>query len=303
MTNEYHIPVLLNSSVDGLNIQPNGVYVDVTFGGGGHSTEILRRLGSSGKLYVFDQDEEALKNAPDDSRIIPIHGNFRYMQNFLRYHKAIPVDGILADLGVSSHHFDTEERGFAHRFNSSLDMRMNQGAGLNAADFIKTADEGTLKQIFSEFGEVENAGKLSKCIVVAREKQEIKTVEDFKKAIHFCIPRGRENKYLAKVFQALRIAVNDEIEALKEWLEQTRECLKPGGRLVVITYHSLEDRLVKNYIRDGNFEGKSDQDLFGNKKTFFTSVTKGTVIADEDENSRNPRARSAKLRIAAKNKE
>ncbi len=303
MTNEYHIPVLLNSSVGGLNINPKGVYVDVTFGGGGHSAEILKRLGPNGKLYVFDQDEEALNNAPNDSRITPIHGNFRYMQNFLRYHKAIPVDGILADLGVSSHHFDTEERGFAHRFNSSLDMRMNQGAGLNASEFIKTADESTLKKIFSEFGEVENAGKLSKCIVAARDVQEIQTVEDFKKAINFCIPKGRENKYLAKVFQALRIAVNDEIEALKEWLLQTRECLKPGGRLVVITYHSLEDRLVKNYIRDGNFEGKADQDLFGNKKTFFTSVTRGTIVADEDENSKNPRARSAKLRIAAKNEE
>jgi len=296
----YHVPVLLKESVDGMNIQPGGTYVDVTFGGGGHSKEILSRLGKDGKLLGFDQDEDAEKNIVNDNRFIFVRSNFRYLHNFLRYHNIDSIDSILADLGVSSHHFDDSERGFSFRFDGKLDMRMNKRAGITAADMVNTYEEERLANIFYLYGELKNSRKLASIIVKSRAEKKIETIDDFLSIIKHLFGREREKKELAKVFQALRIEVNQEMEALKEMLMAATEALKPGGRLVVITYHSLEDRMVKNIMKTGNVEGKQDQDFFGNLNTPFKLVNNRVIVPDENEVARNPRSRSAKLRIAEK---
>lgn len=296
----YHVPVLLKESVDGMNICPNGTYVDVTFGGGGHSREILSRLEKDGRLLGFDQDEDAERNIVDDPRFIFVRSNFRYLHNFLRYHDIEKVDAILADLGVSSHHFDDSERGFSFRFDGALDMRMNKRAGLTAADVVNTYAEERLADIFYLYGELKNSRKLASVIVKARANGQIKTIGEFLEIIKPLFGREREKKELAKVFQALRIEVNQEMEALKEMLTAATEDLKPGGRLVVITYHSLEDRMVKNIMKTGNVEGKTTQDFFGNLQTPFKLVNNKVIVPDEEEIERNPRSRSAKLRIAEK---
>ena len=296
----YHVPVVLKESVDGMNICPNGTYVDVTFGGGGHSREILSRLEKDGRLLGFDQDEDAERNIVDDPRFIFVRSNFRYLHNFLRYHDIEKVDAILADLGVSSHHFDDSERGFSFRFDGALDMRMNKRAGLTAADVVNTYAEERLADIFYLYGELKNSRKLASVIVKARANGQIKTIGEFLEIIKPLFGREREKKELAKVFQALRIEVNQEMEALKEMLTAATEALKPGGRLVVITYHSLEDRMVKNIMKTGNVEGKTTQDFFGNLQTPFKLVNNKVIVPDEEEIERNPRSRSAKLRIAEK---
>ena len=296
----YHVPVLLKESVDGMNICPNGTYVDVTFGGGGHSREILSRLEKDGRLLGFDQDEDAERNIVDDPRFIFVRSNFRYLHNFLRYHDIEKVDAILADLGVSSHHFDDSERGFSFRFDGALDMRMNKRAGLTAADVVNTYAEERLADIFYLYGELKNSRKLASVIVKARANGQIKTIGEFLEIIKPLFGREREKKELAKVFQALSIEVNQEMEALKEMLTAATEALKPGGRLVVITYHSLEDRMVKNIMKTGNVEGKTTQDFFGNLQTPFKLVNNKVIVPDEEEIERNPRSRSAKLRIAEK---
>ena len=296
----YHVPVLLKESVDGMNICPNGTYVDVTFGGGGHSREILSRLEKDGRLLGFDQDEDAERNIVDDPRFIFVRSNFRYLHNFLRYHNIEKVDAILADLGVSSHHFDDSERGFSFRFDGALDMRMNKRAGLTAADVVNTYAEERLADIFYLYGELKNSRKLASVIVKARANGQIKTIGEFLEIIKPLFGRERGKKELAKVFQALRIEVNQEMEALKEMLTAATEALKPGGRLVVITYHSLEDRMVKNIMKTGNVEGKTTQDFFGNLQTPFKLVNNKVIVPDEEEIERNPRSRSAKLRIAEK---
>lgn len=296
----YHVPVLLKESVDGMNICPNGTYVDVTFGGGGHSREILSRLEKDGRLLGFDQDEDAERNIVDDPRFIFVRSNFRYLHNFLRYHDIEKVDAILADLGVSSHHFDDSERGFSFRFDGALDMRMNKRAGLTAADVVNTYAEERLADIFYLYGELKNSRKLASVIVKAVPTDQIKTIGEFLEIIKPLFGREREKKELAKVFQALRIEVNQEMEALKEMLTAATEALKPGGRLVVITYHSLEDRMVKNIMKTGNVEGKTTQDFFGNLQTPFKLVNNKVIVPDEKEIERNPRSRSAKLRIAEK---
>ena len=298
---EYHIPVLLNESVDGLDLQPGGVYLDLTFGGGGHSREILRRLDAEGCLLGFDQDEDALANVPDDDRFIFVNHNFRYLQNFLRYYGYETADGILADLGVSSHEFDEAERGFSFRFDAELDMRMNRRSKLTAAEVLNSYTAEQLVSIFKNYGEVENAKRLVDMIVKARSVQELHTSEEFYQAIELCIPKMKEKKYLAKVYQALRIEVNGELDALKDMMEQAMEVLKPGGRLVVITYHSLEDRIVKNFLKSGNVEGRVDKDvLFGHINHNFELVNRKVIVPSEEEIADNPRARSAKLRIAKK---
>ena len=297
----YHVPVMLHESLEGLDIQPSGVYVDVTFGGGGHSREILNRLNDEGELYGFDQDADAEKNIPADSRFVFVRSNFRYLYNFMRYHGvAGEVDGVLADLGVSSHHFDDSERGFSFRFDGDLDMRMNKRAGLTAADIVNTYEEERLANIFYLYGELKNSRKLASMIVKARNGQAIRTIGEFLEVIKPLFGREREKKELAKVFQALRIEVNQEMEALKEMLLAATEALKPGGRLVVITYHSLEDRMVKNIMKTGNVEGKAESDFFGNLNTPFRLVNNKVIVPDETEIERNPRSRSAKLRIAEK---
>ena len=296
----YHIPVLLQESIEGMNLQPNGIYVDMTFGGGGHSKEILRQGDSSVRLFSFDQDADAEKNIVDDSRFTFVRSNFRYLYNFLRYHQVEQVDGILADLGVSSHHFDDSERGFSFRFDGNLDMRMNKRAGITAADVVNTYDEERLANIFYLYGELKNSRKLASAIAKARNEKAIKTIGDFLEIVKPMFGREREKKELAKVFQALRIEVNQEMEALKEMLYAAAEALKPGGRLVVITYHSLEDRMVKNIMKTGNIEGKADQDFFGNVQTPFRLVNNKVIVASNEEVERNPRSRSAKLRIAEK---
>jgi 16S rRNA (cytosine1402-N4)-methyltransferase len=296
----YHVPVLLKESVDGMNIQSGGTYVDVTFGGGGHSKEILSRLSKNGTLLGFDQDEDAEKNIVDDKRFIFVRSNFRYLHNFLRYHNIDKVDSILADLGVSSHHFDDSERGFSFRFDGKLDMRMNKRAGITAAELVNTYEEERLADILYLYGELKNSRKLASVIVKARASKQIETIEDFLSIIKPLFGREREKKELAKVFQALRIEVNQEMEALKEMLLAATEALKPGGRLVVITYHSLEDRMVKNIMKTGNVEGKQDQDFFGNLNTPFRLVNNKVIVPNEEEIARNPRSRSAKLRIAEK---
>ena len=295
----YHNPVLLKESVEGLNIKSDGIYVDVTYGGGGHSREILKHL-TTGKLYAFDQDNDAFANKVEDEKLILIKQNFKYMKNFLKMYNALPVDGILADLGVSSHQFDQGTRGFSTRFEGKLDMRMDQAGSITAADIINTYDETALVNMFSTYGEVENSKRLAACIVKERANKKIITTEDFKQAISTCIPKMREQQYLAKVFQALRIAVNDELDVLKDLLKQSQEVLKPGGRLAVISYHSLEDRLVKNFIKSGNFEGKVEQDFYGNKLVDFKAVNRQLITPGEEELKLNNRSRSAKLRIAEK---
>lgn len=303
MANEemtYHVPVMLKESIDGMGIQPNGTYVDVTFGGGGHSREILSRLGGKGTLLGFDQDEDAEKNIVNDNRFIFARSNFRYLSNFLRYHNIEKVDAILADLGVSSHHFDDSERGFSFRFDGALDMRMNKRAGITAADVVNTYDEERLADIFYLYGELKNSRKLASVIVRERTKNNIQTIEAFLAIIKPLFGREREKKELAKVFQALRIEVNQEMEALKEMLTAATEMLKPGGRLVVITYHSLEDRMVKNLMKAGNIEGKQEQDFFGNLQTPYRLINNKVITPSEEEIERNPRSRSAKLRIAEK---
>lgn len=296
----YHIPVLLKESVDAMNIQPQGTYVDVTFGGGGHSREILSRLGDKGRLLGFDQDEDAEGNIVDDSRFVFVRSNFRYLHNFLRYHDIEKVDAILADLGVSSHHFDDSERGFSFRFDGQLDMRMNKRAGITAAQVVNTYDEERLADIFYLYGELKNSRRLASVIVKARNTQKITTIGEFLEIVKPLFGREREKKELAKVFQALRIEVNQEMEALKEMLLAATEALKPGGRLVVITYHSLEDRMVKNIMKTGNIEGKTTQDFFGNVQAPFRLVNNKVIVPGEEEIARNPRSRSAKLRIAEK---
>lgn len=296
----YHVPVLLNESIDGMNIHPGGTYVDVTFGGGGHSKEILSRLDDTAHLYSFDQDEDAERNVMKDSRFTFVRSNFRYLYNFLRYYDVEGVDAILADLGVSSHHFDDSERGFSFRFEGKLDMRMNKRAGMTAADIVNTYSEERLADIFYLYGELKNSRKLASVIVKARAAKLFVTIGDFLETIKPLFGREREKKELAKVFQALRIEVNQEMEALKEMLYAATEALNPGGRLVVITYHSLEDRMVKNIMRTGNVEGKTEQDFFGNVQTPFKLINNKVIVASEEEVVHNPRSRSAKLRIAEK---
>ena len=294
----YHTPVLLKESVDGMQINANGTYVDVTFGGGGHSREILSRLGKKGHLYSFDQDEDAEKNAPDDKRFTFVRSNFRFLYNFLRYHDVDGIDALLADLGVSGHHFDDETRGFSFRFDADLDMRMNKRGGTTAADLLNNASEEELARIFKLYGELNCARKLAATIVKRRAAQPFKRVSDLIEAAKPFCPPQREKKELAKIFQALRIEINHEMEALKEMLVQAGEALRPGGRLVVITYHSLEDRLVKNYMKSGNIEGIVEKDFFGRVTSPFEMQK--VILPTQEEQERNPRSRSAKLRIAIK---
>ncbi|MGB5989620.1 MAG: 16S rRNA (cytosine(1402)-N(4))-methyltransferase RsmH [Marinifilaceae bacterium] len=296
---EYHVPVLLKESIDGLDIKPEGVYVDVTFGGGGHSAEILSRLGN-GHLFAFDQDEDALSNKHNDERLTLVHHNFRYLKNFLKYHDVLEIDGLLADLGVSSHEFDEADRGFSFRFDADLDMRMNRNTKIKASDILNDYEDTELYFIFKYYGEVINPGKLVKKILEYRQNKPFVTTGDFREAIVSCMPGGKENKYLAKVYQALRIEVNAELDALKEMLQQALEVLKPGGRLSVITYHSLEDRLVKNFFKSGNFKGEVEQDFFGNFKTPFKLINRKVILPSDEEITVNNRARSAKLRVAEK---
>ncbi len=301
MNNVYHTSVLLQACIDHLNLKPNGVYVDLTFGGGGHSSFILKHLGEKAKLFAFDQDEDAQKNVIKDSRFTLIPQNFRYLKNYLRVYGITKVDGILGDLGVSSHQFDEASRGFSIRFDSELDMRMNQQNPLTAKKIVNEYDANQLFKIFKEYGEVHNAFKLAKEICDYRIQNEIVTTNDLKKAISSCTPKFEEHKYLARVFQALRIEVNQEIEALKECLTQCVEVLDSGGRLVVISYHSLEDRLVKNLIKTGNIEGIETKDIiYGTSKKVFKNLTSKPIVPDENEIRNNIRARSAKLRVAEK---
>jgi len=294
----YHNPVLLKESIEGLLIQQSGIYVDVTYGGGGHSHEILNNLGEDGKLYAFDQDEDAIKNELEDERLTLIHQNFRHLKNFLKLYNAYPVDGILADLGVSSHQIDVPERGFSTRFDGDLDARMDQNQLKSAKEVINTYNENELKLVFQNYGEIANSGKLARTIVEQRVNGEINTTAQLKKAISNCIPPNFDHKYLAVVFQALRIEVNEELESLKEFLLQTVQALKPGGRLVVISYHSLEDRLVKNFIKSGNFKGELEKDFFGNIISPFKQISRKPITPDDAELKINNRSRSAKLRIA-----
>ncbi len=299
MTMEYHNPVLLKESVDGLNIHPDGVYVDVTFGGGGHSKEILKRLGNKGKLFAFDQDSDALKNIIDDERFTLIHENFRFVKRFLRFHGVKEVDGILADFGVSSHQFDVAERGFSTRFEADLDMRMNQDNKLSAFHVVNEYEEEQLKQVFLQYGELRAAPAMARLIVEFRETEPIITSEQLKTVLRKFLPSRYENKVLAQIYQAIRIEVNQEIEVLKEFLLQTPETLKVGGRLSLISYHSLEDRLVKRFIRNGMFEGEPERDMFGNFEVPLKKVN-GLIVPTATEIKTNNRARSAKLRIAEK---
>ena len=296
----YHVPVLLQEAIEGLSIIPSGIYVDCTFGGGGHSKKILEKLDANGKLIVFDQDEDARKNVPDDDRIIFIPHNFRHLQRFLRFHKIVKVNGILADLGVSSHQINEPERGFSTRFDAALDMRMNQHDKISASDILKNYSEEKLHKIFEQFGEVTNSKTLAKTIVEIRKIQSLQTINEFKNAI-YAVVKGNPDKYFAQVFQALRIEVNDELNALKELLEQSVKVLEDGGRIAVITFHSLEDRIVKNFFRYGNFEGENVADLFGNtKQNELKAITKKPVIPSTEELKINPRSRSSKLRVAEK---
>ena len=294
----YHTPVLLKESVDGMEITPDSKCIDVTFGGGGHSREILGRLGKKGHLYSFDQDEDAERNAPDDERSTFVRGNFRFIYNFMRYHNQTQVDAILADLGVSGHHFDDETRGFSFRFDAELDMRMNKRGGETAADLLNSATEDELTRIFKLYGELNCARKLAARIVKVRSEKPIRRVNELIEiAKPFCPPQ-REKKEMAKVFQALRIEINKEVEALQEMLKSAKELLKPGGRLVVITYHSIEDRIVKNFMKSGNIEGIVEKDFFGRTTSPFDA--KKVIVPTDEEMKRNPRSRSAKLRIAIK---
>lgn len=298
----YHVPVLLKESVDGLNIGTGGCYVDVTFGGGGHSREILSRLDHQGHLYSFDQDADAEKNAEgfDKGKFTFVRSNFRFLKNFLKYYGVEQIDGLLADLGVSSHHFDDSERGFSFRFEGKLDMRMNQRAGRTAADVVNTYDEKQLADVFYLYGELKQSRKLAAAIVKARQNSRVETIGDFLEIVKPFFRNEREKKELAKVFQALRIEVNHEMDALRDMLKGATDMLKPGGRLVVITYHSLEDRMVKNLMKTGNVEGKEDKDFFGKVNTPFRLVNRQVIVPSDEELAGNPRSRSAKLRIAEK---
>ncbi len=296
----YHVPVLLKESVDGLNIGNGGVFVDVTFGGGGHSREIMSRLDANGHLYSFDQDADAEKNAEGfgAERFTFVRSNFRFLKNFLRYHGVEQIDGLLADLGVSSHHFDDSERGFSFRFEGKLDMRMNQRAGKTAADVVNTYDEKQLADVLYLYGELKQSRKIASAIVKSRQTKKVETIGDFLDIVKPFFRNEREKKELAKVFQALRIEVNHEMDALRDMLKGATEMLKPGGRLVVITYHSLEDRIVKNVMKTGNAEGEEDKDFFGRVNTPYRLVNRQVIVPDDEEMARNPRSRSAKLRIA-----
>jgi len=300
MESNYHVPVLLQECIDGLNIKPDGVYVDVTFGGGGHSREILSKLGKNGVLIAFDQDPDAQRNKIDDPRFLFVDQNFAFLKNNLRLLGYKQVDGILADLGVSSHQFNEPERGFSTRFESTLDMRMDKQGKLTAADVLNTYTEEKLHRIFGIYGEVKNAKSLARAVVTYRTGNPIQTLADFKAAAGAHIPKGKENKYMAQVFQALRIEVNAEIEVLENFLIQTADVLNTGGRLVVMSYHSLEDRPVKNFIAKGKFRGEVEKDFFGNEEKPFKAITRKAVVADEEELERNSRSRSAKLRIGEK---
>ena len=303
----YHVPVLLKESVDGLDIKPDGIYVDVTFGGGGHSREILRRLGPEGRLFSFDQDEDAEQNIVDDSRLTFVRSNFRYLKNWMRYYDVERIDGLLADLGVSSHHFDDAERGFSFRFDAPLDMRMNKRARYTAANVLAEYDEGQLADIFYLYGELKQARRLASAVVKARSEQPIATTQDLMRIAESILGRGARNddrglkKDMAKVFQALRIEVNREMVALRQMLLAATDLLRDGGRLSVITYHSLEDRMVKNVMKSGNVEGRVKQDFFGRVESPFPLVNNKVITPDNDEQERNPRSRSAKLRIGMKN--
>jgi 16S rRNA (cytosine1402-N4)-methyltransferase len=301
MTTNYHEPVLLQACIDGLHLQPGGTYVDITFGGGGHSREILRQL-EGGRLFGFDQDADARANAQaiQDSRLTFVASNFRNIKRYLRLYKADQVDGILADLGISSHQIDTPERGFSTRYDAELDMRMNQQAERTARQVVNEYSEADLHRILGMYGEITNARTAAATLVSARSNRPLKTVNDLKAALQRLAPRGKENKYFAQVFQALRIEVNEELQALEEFLQQVPDILKPGGRLVVMSYHSLEDRLVKNFINKGKFQGEVEKDLFGNEIKPLQAITRKPIEATPDEIARNPRARSAKLRIAEK---
>lgn len=304
----YHIPVLLNESIDGLNIQPGGIYVDVTMGGGGHSHEILKRLDANAHLYSFDQDADAEANLKqnhgddllNDERFTFVRSNFRYLKNWMRYHGVEQIDGLLADLGVSSHHFDDESRGFSFRFESPLDMRMNKRSSKTAVDIVNNYAEEALADIFYLYGELKNSRKIASLLVKARQEKKIETTGDFIAVVEPLFKREREKKDLAKLFQALRIEVNGEMSALKELLMSVVDILKPGGRLSVITYHSLEDRIVKNIMKAGNIEGKIEQDFFGRINTPFKLINNKVIVPTDEEQEQNPRSRSAKLRIAEK---
>ncbi len=294
----YHTPVMLKESIDGLAIKSAGLYVDVTYGGGGHSRAILEKLGSEGRLLAFDQDSDALSTLPEDGRFTFINQNFNYLTNFLRLYKALPADGILADLGVSSHQLDAAERGFSTRFEATLDLRMNRNAGLTARQVINQYSQEELTRIFRDFGELPNAWKLALTLIEAREKQEIVTTGQLKEVLLRFTRKGQENKFYARVFQALRIEVNGELDALKSMLQQSTKSLKPGGRLVVLSYHSLEDRLVKHFMRSGNFDDTVEKDFYGNVLSPFKVLNRKAITATDEEIEHNPRARSARLRIA-----
>lgn len=294
----YHTPALLIPCMEGLDIKADGIYVDVTFGGGGHSKEILKRLGKNGRLIAFDQDADAMANIPTDERLTFVRSNFRYLTNWLRYHNIDKVDGILADLGVSFHHFDDSSRGFSFRFDSALDMRMNAKASLTAGKVINEYSEEKLADVLYYFGELKNARKIASLLVKTRSNKTIETTDELTQILEPCFGKDKQKKELTKVFQAIRIEVNHEMDALKQLLGSTTESLKPGGRLVVLTYHSLEDRLVKNFMKSGNFEGNVEQDFYGNRLSPFKLINNKVIVPDEDEIERNPRSRSAKLRIA-----
>jgi 16S rRNA (cytosine1402-N4)-methyltransferase len=296
----YHKPVLLHESLEGLRISPEGTYADLTFGGGGHSVAILGRL-TTGRLIVFDQDRRALENAPADDRLVPVSANFRYLLHFLRYHDALPVDGIIADLGVSSHQIDTPERGFTTRTDAPLDMRMNPAASLTAAEVIAGSTEERLADVLYQYGELRNARQMAAALCARRSVSPITTANHLREALVHCIPSRQEHKFMARIFQALRIEVNDELGALREMLMQCAEAIKPGGRLVVLSYHSLEDRLVKRFIRSGTFSDRPETDFFGRVDTPFTPVVSGAVKPTGEEISENNRARSARLRIGERN--
>lgn len=296
----YHVPALLTETIEGLNIQPDGVYVDVTFGGGGHSSAILEKLGENGRLFGFDQDIDAVKNIPDDVRFTFVRSNFRYLKNFLKYHGITQINGLLADLGVSSHHFDEAERGFSFRFDGPLDMRMNTASPVTAAHIMATYTEEQLADVFYLYGELHNARKIARTVVMHRAKEPIERIFQFIELLKPFFSREKEKKDMARVFQALRIEVNSEMKVLSEMLEQCVELLSPEGRIAVLTYHSLEDRLVKNYFRSGNFEGKIEKDFFGNVIAPLKTINNKVIVATDEEVQRNPRARSAKLRVAMK---
>lgn len=296
---DYHNPVLLHQSVDGLGIKPDGIYVDVTFGGGGHSKEILNRLGPNGKLFAFDQDQDALANTIADDRFTLIPENFRFIKRFLRFHGVRQVDGILADLGVSSHQFDVAERGFSTRFDAGLDMRMNQKSALSAFNVVNEYDHANLSRLFVEYGELKNGPAMARVIIENRLNGPIRNTEQLKNVLSRFLPQHKSNKILAQIYQAIRIEVNQEMDVLKEFLEQSLEILKPGGRLSVISYHSLEDRLVKRFVKNGMFEGEPERDFFGNFSVPFKTIEK-LIVPTDAEIASNNRARSAKLRIAEK---